>query len=258
MMLVLFIVYILLNSFTMMNMLVGLIAEVVANTADSEQKRILEESVCDSIKAIYHQMDADKNGLISKDEFESMRVDPEVRKALADLDIKDKQFAQFADLLFQKGPASDKGDQYCDFDNLLNVLLRLRPGNQVSVLDFAAFGKGFENSNKQLIERMTSLEKELAALDSPNPPLPAPPALTSNGVVGTDVQREHIRMLTKLEKTSSADIISELQRRLGMQNLEESGVPLSMMNDDLKARVRAAESLPDINSPYFSKETLRC
>merc|ERR1711941_22275 len=124
----------------------------------------------------------------------SMRVDPEVKKALEQLEIKDRQFAQFADLLFQKNVS----EQYCDFDQLLNVLLRLRPGNQVSVLDFAAFRKGFEDSNKQLIDRMAHLEKELTALDSPNGQLPVPPASTINVVAGT-VAHENQQAMQRID-----------------------------------------------------------
>jgi hypothetical protein len=51
-MLAAFIMYILINSFTMMNMLVGILVEVVGNTAEGEQTRGLEESVKENIMSI--------------------------------------------------------------------------------------------------------------------------------------------------------------------------------------------------------------
>jgi len=49
--------------------------------------------------------------------------------------------------------------------------------------------------------------------------------------------RINMAMLTELDQRDSVDIIDELQRRLGLPNLEETGVPLDMLDEDLKALV---------------------
>merc|ERR1712039_899797 len=71
----------------------------------------------------------------------------------------------------------------------------------------------------------------------------------------------NVSMFEELERTSSADIVNELQRRLGMANLEETGVPLSMMDEELQGRSRSAEAFQTLGVPDemdWSKETLTC
>merc|ERR1712232_211311 len=75
--LALFIVYILINSFTLMNMLVGILVEVVGATAEGEEKRLAEEAASESIRTIFMSMDENGNGKISKEEFLDMRTDEE-------------------------------------------------------------------------------------------------------------------------------------------------------------------------------------
>jgi hypothetical protein len=245
-----FLIYILINSFTMMNMLVGILVEVVGNTADSEKKRVLEETVCENIKSIYEQMDKDKNGLISRAEFNEMRKHDKVKRSLADLDIAEREFRQFASLLFQRDEMGKT--PAINFQKLLNVLLMLRPGTPMSALDFGAFRMTFMTSNQSAIKRLKRFEKMLGIEDAEDDELEfeyMPRDFGSNNKKEMDepaaqqMKRINISMLARLERTPSADIISELQRRLGMANLEETGVPLWMMDEDLQNRVRSAESM---------------
>lgn len=71
-MLFFFLLYVLLNSFTMLNMLTGILVEVVGNTAESEKKALTETSVKQSIKRLFETTDKDGSGLISKQEFLEM------------------------------------------------------------------------------------------------------------------------------------------------------------------------------------------
>merc|ERR1712048_999287 len=43
----------------------------------------------------------------------------------------------------------------------------------------------------------------------------------------------------RLDRTASSEIIEELQRRLGMADLEKTGVPYSMLDDELQGRLKA-------------------
>merc|ERR1719401_2575328 len=70
-------------------------------------------------------------------------------------------------------------------------------------------------------------------------------------------QRINAAMIAELNRTRSADIVNELQRRLGVANLEETGVPLSMMDEDLQDRVRSAEAFHTLGVPEPFDPTVR-
>jgi voltage-gated sodium channel len=328
--LALFIVYILINSFTLMNMLVGILVEVVGATSDGENKRLVEDSASDSIKTIFTEMDQDASGKITREEFLNVRTEedddeeaplspgpspgvsnlPEseqpssarrdmVRAALEDLDIKGEDFDKYMQLLFQ-------GDEKeVSFDNLLNTILRLRPGTQMSALDFNAFkkrvDKSYENSEEWLqgVEDMCDQLFKGPADGKPNVnhiqqvqastctnntgPLPGtlvetdgcpggdgphcgispptgsvPPRLQHitappNGTspLPPQVRKNRITkaMLSRLEVTSSMTIVKELQRRHNVVDLEETGVPLSMMTEELQQRIEAMNCLDQRDLP---------
>merc|ERR1719487_2921654 len=121
-MLAAFLLYILINSFTMMNMLVGILVEVVGNTAEGEKTRLLEEHVRESIKTIFRQMDKDQSGRITQSEFMDMRKHNTVMRSLADLEIQEKHFEWYSQLLFE--PDAYGGEATINFDKLLNMLVR--------------------------------------------------------------------------------------------------------------------------------------
>merc|ERR1711972_367027 len=46
----------------------------------------------------------------------------------------------------------------------------------------------------------------------------------------------------RIERTASADIIEELKRRLGMPDLEKTGMPWTMLDEELQNHLKAANS----------------
>lgn len=280
-MLLAFIAYILINSFTMMNMLVGILVEVVSKTAEREKMSMLEDQVRENITQIFDKMDKDGNNEITRKEFLEMRGHKSVMKALLDLGIEEKQFEQYAELMFEvrEGNAKEKEgdvakavdvDEFSiSFDMLLNMILRLRPGNPVQTLDFQAFKGLVEGTLTSVKDRVMHVETMCSNVyntisgdeallrllaedlldDYPGDQIvqeawgsdrPALPADTSEEPQA-EIQRINVHMLSQLEETGSGDIIGELQRRLHMTNLEETGVPLSLMDEELQQRICSAE-----------------
>jgi voltage-gated sodium channel len=269
-MLAFFILYILVNSFTMMNMLVGILVEVVENTAEGEKQRFIEEKVKESIMRIFTEMDTDGSGYITKEEFLKMRGCKGVMTSLQELDIKEKQFDMYVDLLFQpdeRGKSTSLRKQ-----DLIDCIIRLRPASTVSALDFAAFKQSIFTSLNSMGDRVGRIERicgqlcgeipRSSSLKKSNPAASLeqqqslPPLANSvrQGVSPTPSKID-MQMLMKLDQASSAEVINELQRRLGLTNLEETGVPFAMMDEDLLMRVKTADAfqaLIAIGSPKGS------
>eukprot|EP00929_Paragymnodinium_shiwhaense_P000975 TRINITY_DN101184_c0_g1_i1.p1 TRINITY_DN101184_c0_g1~~TRINITY_DN101184_c0_g1_i1.p1 ORF type:complete len:585 (+),score=182.02 TRINITY_DN101184_c0_g1_i1:126-1880(+) len=273
MMLLAFIVYILINSFTMMNMLVGILVEVVGSTAESEKNRVLEEHVCETIKGIFKGLDQDGSGMITRSEFNDMLSDERVMAALQDLDIAQKQFEQYATLLFE---SDDDEPVQISFSKLLTMILRLRPGTAVSSLDFASFKQLVSAGNSSMGERIWAVEQACAALsnttlpdgtqsmgwtgagslgnDIPRGSLANPKCLSQKpsseafapGLLELGEEADHLpkinmQMLGQVERTPNKHIINELLRRLHLENIEETGISMAMLDEELQNRVRLAE-----------------
>lgn len=270
--LTIFILYILINSFTMMNMLVSMIVEVMHNTADGEQQRAVEEGVRESMMSILMSIDQDKSGTITRREFEKMRNEEKVMKELKNLGIKEKHFDQYIQLLFEEEQDDDEDclqaevldpeEKKIGFKALLDGLCRLRPGQSVKALDFASFRHKITRSQDRIRDQVSQVERLTAALSTAGglPDLRLDPG--RNGLRGQDPPMKiNAGMFEELERTSSADIINELHRRLGLSSLEETGVPLSMMDEELQNRVRKAEAFQTLGGSEeveWSKGTLTC
>eukprot|EP00928_Gymnodinium_smaydae_P079458 TRINITY_DN63380_c0_g1_i1.p1 TRINITY_DN63380_c0_g1~~TRINITY_DN63380_c0_g1_i1.p1 ORF type:complete len:524 (+),score=124.64 TRINITY_DN63380_c0_g1_i1:153-1724(+) len=232
-----FILYVLIASFTILNLLVGILVEVVGNTKEAETTRTLESQMRDNIRAVFDQLDKNKNGLITRDEFTEMREHKVVTHALRDLNVTSEHLEMYADLCF--GSIDSDEDVAIDFDQLLNLILRLRPGTGTMTLDFSAFRElvyatqAEARTRAELSER--TLDQILAELDQADgvadsgdnvKASPSQDALAAE----TEAQRlRHVKMIAQLEGTRSNEIIAELQRRLGMGGVEASGVPVAMM-----------------------------
>mmetsp|Transcript_69266 Transcript_69266/g.150761 ORF Transcript_69266/g.150761 Transcript_69266/m.150761 type:complete len:564 (+) Transcript_69266:124-1815(+) len=264
MMLLCFIVYILLNSFTMMNMLVGILVEVVGSTAEGEKNRMLEENVRESIRTIFGKMDQDGSGVISRNEFLKNARHRTVMKALEELNIKDKEFETYVEIMFEEG----KDDEGIAFDKLLNTILRLRPGTAVSALDFAAFKQLVTNSHGVMKERVVKVEMLLRLLadcragqqkqgdvgphETRNqdqmpikPVVGAPP----EGVATACSKKVTLGMLADLSRTCTADIVAELQGRLGMANLDDIGDHHALVSEERRGQGRVADTFHTLGVP---------
>jgi len=102
-----FIVYILLAAFTVLNMLIGVLCEVVTKTAAEEQEAMMIREVQVQLKEVFDEIDEDKSGLISQEEFSVMSKNEIALGALTGLGIEPKHLIALKDTLF----ALDDGEQ---------------------------------------------------------------------------------------------------------------------------------------------------
>merc|ERR1712118_573174 len=90
-----FLAFVLISSFTMLNMLIGILCEVVCATGEGERNKNTEARVREAITDLFHKMDSDNNGMIQRNEFLSMKSDKNVMNALQELDVKAKHFEMY-------------------------------------------------------------------------------------------------------------------------------------------------------------------
>lgn len=154
-MLLAFLMYVVLNSFTIMNMLIGILVEVVGNTSKGQRAKVFQDSVRSAIRTLFDQLDGDHSGCISRDEFLSMKRDNQVMRSLQQLGIKEVQFDSYVDLLFR--PDDDGQVAEISFEALLDCICRLQPGMPLTMLDAASFKQNVKQKWEAVEDRVDRL-----------------------------------------------------------------------------------------------------
>jgi len=242
-----FLVYIVINSFTIMNLLVGVLVEMVDKSTQGEQKKDSEDALHEAVKDAFQSMDKDHNGELTRDEFSQLGQNKKCMRSLRDLGVELKHVQMYSDLIF--GPEdseeeSKPGDEVT-FDLLVNRLLRYRPTEGATSLDLTSLSATVRGCDESVFHRLEQVEiscasitKRLQRITQPRQPRKHRPrggrfveeASEKPRRISTD-------MLSQLELIPDAHVINELQRRYGLLNIEEVGIPIHLLDDELQHKV---------------------
>jgi voltage-gated sodium channel len=125
-------VFIALAALTVMNMLIGVLCEVVSAVADTERESILTEAVKEKMLGIVAKLDTNKNNRISYEEFTQIMAKPEALQALEDVDVSAVGIVDFAELFFL---GEDGTGIELTFEDFMECVLDLRASNTATVKD---------------------------------------------------------------------------------------------------------------------------
>merc|ERR1719235_1370836 len=98
--LALFIVFILVSALTILNMLIGVLCEVVSAVAEAEKEKAVVTYVKATLIDVLNDLDKDGTGTISKDEFAVLLEVPSAVKALEQLGVDVPNLLLLTDVLF--------------------------------------------------------------------------------------------------------------------------------------------------------------
>merc|ERR1719272_350308 len=124
-------VYIGLAGLTVMNMLIGVLCEVVSAVADKERDDIRTENLLEKMKEVITKLDADANQMISYREFTEIMGMPEALAALEAVGVNAVGIVDFAELFFFEGGQPVE----LTFEAFMEVVLDLRESNTATVKD---------------------------------------------------------------------------------------------------------------------------
>jgi hypothetical protein len=111
---ILWFIFVILASLTLLNMLIGVLTDVVGKTADAEKRLLALSDAKKTLKKVFQATDTDGSGMVSLTEFEALvdrqnpGFNPKVLKALASLGIHEDRLKELKDHLFY-------GDTFSDF-----------------------------------------------------------------------------------------------------------------------------------------------
>jgi hypothetical protein len=155
----LFYIYVLLAALTVMNMLIGVLCEVVAAVASTEKEQLTVAFVKEKLQEIMNSsgLDADGDGEISKEEFCKVLELPEACRTLEEVGVDVMGLIDIADFIFDENnddEGAGDGPKNLTFVEFMEVILALRGSNNATVKDIVDLRKFIVNTNHRLEEKL--------------------------------------------------------------------------------------------------------
>jgi len=140
-------IYLLLGSLTVMNMLIGVICEVVSVVAQVEKEEMAVEAMKYKIMSMLPQLDTDGNQKISKPEFKRLLETPSAAHELQEVGVDVVALVDFGDFIF-------KDREEVSFSLFIDTVLQLRGSNTATVKDMI-------DMRKFILRELASMEHRL-------------------------------------------------------------------------------------------------
>eukprot|EP00927_Polykrikos_kofoidii_P008626 TRINITY_DN13597_c0_g2_i1.p1 TRINITY_DN13597_c0_g2~~TRINITY_DN13597_c0_g2_i1.p1 ORF type:complete len:568 (-),score=113.32 TRINITY_DN13597_c0_g2_i1:82-1785(-) len=158
-----FFMFILLGAVLLMNMLIGVLCEVVTAVAITETEEILVNSVRSSLEKVMAIIDEDGGGTISRDEFMLILENLEAMEALQEVGVDVVGLVDFADFIFgDEGVTEDEQPEIeLTLSDFMEVILQLRGSNGATVKDIVDLRKFCQNSFTQRNDHLQTTNQML-------------------------------------------------------------------------------------------------
>jgi len=192
---VMFFIFVALAALMVMNMLIGVLCEVVSNVASIEKEEIMVTFVHDKLQTVMNEIDADGDGNISKTEFSKILSNPEAIHALVEVGVDPVGLVDFAEFIFTDNSDGHEGEEkeLC-FADFMDVILQLRGCNTATVKDVIDLTKTMRFELKRLENKLgKNIGRRLGNMaSSPTSPMSPPDrkAIT-NGMVESVEEIQH-------------------------------------------------------------------
>jgi voltage-gated sodium channel len=122
-------VFVLLSALTVMNMLIGMLCEVVLDVSAEEKESMAKAKLSKTLLVMCQALDADGSGQLSKSEVESVIRDPEAIALLNEIQV-DHQYLMDISEMFLSG-----NDASVEIEIFMNIVLTLRGTRTPKVSD---------------------------------------------------------------------------------------------------------------------------
>jgi len=140
--------FILAAALTVMNMLVGVLCEVVSAVAAFEREEINLSLVKSKVERIFNELGLDKNNnkMISKREFVQIVDNREAARAIQDLGVDVVGLVDFAEVFFSADTDDETYSKELSFSEFMEAVVSLRGSNTATVKDIIDLRKVVMNS----------------------------------------------------------------------------------------------------------------
>eukprot|EP00929_Paragymnodinium_shiwhaense_P124428 TRINITY_DN9989_c0_g1_i1.p1 TRINITY_DN9989_c0_g1~~TRINITY_DN9989_c0_g1_i1.p1 ORF type:complete len:762 (-),score=141.66 TRINITY_DN9989_c0_g1_i1:149-2434(-) len=158
----LFVLFIFLSSFTVLNLLIGILCDVVSHVTRLESEQASIDQLKSELLEILECYDIDEDGEIDRAEFNLLMKNPEVHTALARSGVNAENLVSMSDILFQ-----EKESDSFTFKELLAVMLRMRGEKGVTVTDIIQLRDYIRSGLDKLCQfQSRSLDRQTKSLEN--------------------------------------------------------------------------------------------
>jgi len=150
-------VFVCLAMLTVMNMLIGVLCEVIAAVAEEEKESMMVDKVNEKFSDIVNELDTSGDGSLSWDEFQLILDYPQALKALESVNVDPEIMVEMAeDFFFDDGEKVD-----VTFEQFMEMVLDLRGGQCACVQNVMALAKKFNKKFLSLKGRLDKMDDRL-------------------------------------------------------------------------------------------------
>mmetsp|Transcript_68794 Transcript_68794/g.165113 ORF Transcript_68794/g.165113 Transcript_68794/m.165113 type:complete len:728 (-) Transcript_68794:112-2295(-) len=152
-----FVLFICLATFTIMNMLVGVLVEVVGVVAGVERESMLMEYakvvIADALKTA-SGLEENCDFKVSRSEFEVLLLKPECFKVIEELGVDCLALVDYCEVIFQEE------QQELDFEAFMEVIMQFRGTNTATVRDMVDLRKFMRQEHKALLATIAAASED--------------------------------------------------------------------------------------------------
>lgn len=150
--------YVAIASLMVLNMLIGILCEVIQQVAMGEREGAMIENIKDKFDRVLKKLDRDHDGLITWEEFQHVIVKPESVRALKGINVDPEDLVDAAeDFFFDENEVESP----MNFGQFVSLVLDVRGGQQATVKDVLGMGKRVTQKFLSFKTRIDGLESKL-------------------------------------------------------------------------------------------------
>lgn len=155
-------IFLLFCSLTVMNMLIGILCEVISAVAAVEKEELLVTATKQKLDDVLQALEIDKDGskTISKEEFCRFLEDPEACIALVGMEVDPTDLVEVMDFIFQ-GDTINDDEVELPFSKFMDTILSFRGTNSSTVKDIVEIRKFIRSECEALHEEMERSWKQM-------------------------------------------------------------------------------------------------
>jgi len=167
----LFLLVIALSALLLLNMLIGVMCEVVSGVSQSEREVIAEAFVREKVQLIVRRRHGKSEVPVSRKELIDMLHDREATSLLNEAGVDVIGLVDVADFVFNSDDG-ETGDQELSFEDFLRVVMALRGSNAVTLKDIMDLRRTLHKHHRELRGAVIDLEERVRSSGVPVPPSP--------------------------------------------------------------------------------------
>lgn len=192
----LFILFMIISAFCLLNMLIGVLCEVIQDSAEQENESSQLSELRHHMAQAFIQIDTSKDGLITAQEWGKMKLEKTVRASMANLGVEEQQMDERLDQMQESlfgaldmGDEEEDADALCEldqkekkskglsFEKFIEKVVEIRPDTPASALDIEILRVRVEREAKKYNARLDFIEEALNSGNGLDPSGALPPAL---------------------------------------------------------------------------------